>query len=135
MGRSSSPLRTPLQARAERILPQGRLELIPFFALAVTAGVCEEFLYRGFATAAFLRWVLPPWIAVVASSLLFGLAHLYQGRGGFVSTTILGLLFGATPAAVVSLVSVRLWHIRDDLAAGLAGPHDLINKEDTVLAP
>ncbi len=135
MGRSSSPLRTPLQALAERILPQSRRELIPFFALAVTAGVCEEFLYRGFAMTAFLRWGLPLWIAVVASSLLFGLAHLYQGRGGFVSTTILGLLFGATCAAVVSLVRVMLWHIGGDLAAGIAGPKYLIRKEDTVEAP
>ena len=31
-----------LQAMAARILPQSRLELIPFFALAVTAGVCER---------------------------------------------------------------------------------------------
>ena len=135
MGCSSSPLRAPLQALAERILPQSRAELIPFFALAVTAGVCEEFLYRGFAMTAFLRWGLPLWIAVVASSLLFGLAHLYQGRGGFVSTTILGLLFGATCAAVVSLVPVMLWHIGVDLAAGIAGPKYLIRKEDTVEAP
>jgi membrane protease YdiL (CAAX protease family) len=135
MGRSSSPLRAPLQALAERILPQSRAELIPFFALGVTAGVCEEFLYRGFAMTAFLRWGLPLWIAVVASSLLFGLAHLYQGRGGFVSTTILGLLFGATRAAVVSLVPVMLWHIGVDLAAGIAGPKYLIKKEDTVEAP
>ena len=35
--------------------------------------------------------------------MLFGLAHLYQGRGGFVSTTILGLLFGA--AAVVGMLA------------------------------
>jgi membrane protease YdiL (CAAX protease family) len=124
-----------LQALAERILPQSRAELIPFFALGVTAGVCEEFLYRGFAMTAFLRWGLPLWIAVVASSLLFGLAHLYQGRGGFVSTTILGLLFGATRAAVVSLVPVMLWHIGVDLAAGIAGPKYLIKKEDTVEAP
>ncbi len=135
MGRSRSPLRTPLQALAERILPQSRVELIPFFALAVTAGVCEEFLYRGFAMTAFLRWGFPVWIAVVASSLLFGLAHLYQGPGGFASTTILGLLFGATRAAVVSLVPVMFWHIGVDLAAGLAGPKYLIKKGDTVEAP
>src|SRR6202158_3301857 len=39
MGRSTSPLRRPLQALAERILPQSKMELIPFFALAVTAGL------------------------------------------------------------------------------------------------
>jgi uncharacterized protein len=135
MGRSTRPQRAPLQALAERILPQSRLELIPFLALAVTAGVCEEFLYRGFAMAVFLRWGLPLWTAVVGSSLLFGLAHLYQGRGGFASTTILGLLFGAARAVLVSLVPVTLWHIGVDLAAGIAGPKYLIKKDDTVQAP
>jgi membrane protease YdiL (CAAX protease family) len=135
MGRSTSPLRAPLLALAERILPQSRLELIPFFALAVTAGVCEEFLYRGFAMTVFLRWGLPLWIAVGGSSLLFGLAHLYQGRAGFASTTILGLLFGTTLAAVVSLVPVMLWHIAVDLVAGIAGPKYLIRQTDKLAAP
>jgi len=130
MGRSSSRFRAPLQAVAGRILPQSRMELIPFFALAVTAGVCEEFLYRGFAMAAFLRWGLPVWIAVVASSLLFGLAHLYQGKGGLAATTILGLLFGATRIVVVSLIPVMCWHIGVDMIAGVAGPKYLITKPD-----
>ena len=130
MGRSASRFRAPLQAVAERILPQSRMELIPFFALAVTAGVCEEFLYRGFAMAAFLRCGLPAWIAVVASSLLFGLAHLYQGKGGLAATTILGLLFGATRIVVVSLIPVICWHIGVDMIAGVAGPKYLITKPD-----
>jgi CAAX protease family protein len=131
MGRSASRFHAPLQAVAERILPQSRMELIPFFALAVTAGVCEEFLYRGFAMAAFLRWGLPVWIAVVASSLLFGLAHLYQGKGGLAATTILGLLFGATRIVVVSLMPVICWHIGVDMIAGVAGPKYLITKPDS----
>jgi len=130
MGRSTSPLRAPLKAMAERILPQTRRELIPFFALAVTAGVCEEFLYRGFAMAVFFRWGLPVWIALPASSLLFGLAHLYQGRGGLAATTILGLLFGAARVAVQSLVPVMFWHTGVDLVAGVAGPKYLINNTD-----
>jgi membrane protease YdiL (CAAX protease family) len=128
MGRSTSPLRAPVKAMAERILPQTRLELIPFFALAVTAGVCEEFLYRGFAMAVFFRWGLPAWIAVLASSLLFGLAHLYQGKGGLVGTTILGLLFGATRVAITSLVPVMFWHMGVDMVAGVAGPKYLISQ-------
>jgi membrane protease YdiL (CAAX protease family) len=130
MGRSRSPLRAPLKAIAERILPQTRRELIPFFALAVTAGVCEEFLYRGFAMAVFFRWGLPAWIAVLASSLLFGLAHLYQGRGGLAATTILGLLFGATRVAFASLVPVMFWHTGVDMVAGIAGPKYLTSNTD-----
>src|SRR5258708_37432371 len=59
MGRSTRPLRRPVQALAERILPQSKAELISFFALSVTAGLCEVFLYRGFAMAGLSRMGLP----------------------------------------------------------------------------
>jgi membrane protease YdiL (CAAX protease family) len=55
MGRLPTKTRGTLQALAERILPQSPIEIPPFLALAVTAGVCEEFLYRGFALAVFDR--------------------------------------------------------------------------------
>lgn len=127
MGRSTSPLRGPLQALAERILPQSTMELIPFFALAVTAGLCEEFLYRGFAMAVLTRSGLPTFAVVILSAILFGMAHLYQGRSGFVSTTLLGVLLGASRAALGSLVPVVVWHMGVDVVAGMAGPRYLIH--------
>lgn len=126
MGRSSSPLREPVRALAERILPQSTLELIPFLALALTAGLCEEFLYRGFAMSAISRMGLPAGVVILLSSLLFGLAHLYQGRAGFISTTILGLLFGISRTFSGSLLPVIVWHIGVDVVAGVAGPKYLI---------
>jgi membrane protease YdiL (CAAX protease family) len=132
MGRSNSPLRGPLRALAERILPQTRRELIPFLALAVTAGLCEEFLYRGFAMAVIRRAGLPTAVVVLLSSILFGLAHLYQGRGGFVSTMVLGLLFGLGRTALGSLLPVIVWHMGVDVVAGVAGPrYLLVHKELT----
>jgi uncharacterized protein len=128
MGRSASPLREPLQALAERILPQSTLELIPFFALAVTAGLCEEFLYRGFAMAALSRTGLPTAAVILLSSVLFGMAHLYQGRAGFVSTTVLGIFFGASRAAIDSLAPMVVWHMCVDVVAGVAGPRYLIHR-------
>jgi membrane protease YdiL (CAAX protease family) len=129
MGRSVSPLRRPLQALAERILPQSMRELVPFFALSVTAGLCEEFLYRGFAMAALSRTGLPIGVVILLSSVIFGLAHLYQGRAGFVSTTVLGLLFGVSRAALGSLVPAVVWHMGVDLVAGIAGPRYLIQRQ------
>ena len=131
MGRSTSPLRGPLQALAQRILPQTPTEMIPFFALAVTAGLCEEFLYRGFAMASLSRAGLPVWSVVLLSSFIFGLAHLYQGRGGFAGTTILGILFGVARAKLGTLVPVVVWHMGVDLVAGIAGPRYLVRKEGT----
>ena len=129
VGRSDAPARIRLQALAERILPQAPRETRIFLVLAVTAGLCEEFLYRGFALAAFGRAGLPGWARVGVSAVLFGLAHLYQGRGGLVSTTILGLLFGSVRLAVGSLIPVAAWHTAVDVIAGVAGPKFLIQQQ------
>jgi membrane protease YdiL (CAAX protease family) len=129
MGRSTSTLRRPLQALAERILPQSTVELIPFLTLAVTAGLCEEFLYRGFAMAVLSRMGLPAAVVILFSSIIFGLAHLYQGRAGFVSTMVLGILFGISRTALGSLLPVIVWHMGVDVVAGVGGPRYLIHHE------
>ena len=128
IGRTGSPARSRLQPLAERILPQAPREVAIFFALALTAGICEEFLYRGFAMAAFSRAGLPGWATVAISAALFGLAHLYQGRGGFLSTMILGLLFGGVRLACYSLIPVMAWHTAVDVVAGIAGPRFLLQR-------
>ena len=110
-----------LQAIAERVLPQSALELGAYSALAITAGLCEEFLYRGFAMAALARAGLPAWLIVLISSVLFGLAHSYQGRGGIVMTFIVGLVFGVSRLTYNSLVPAVFWHSMVDVVAGVAG--------------
>ncbi|MGC1414800.1 MAG: type II CAAX endopeptidase family protein [Candidatus Acidiferrum sp.] len=128
MGRSSGKARSFMQSLAERILPQSRAELLPFLALAVTAGLCEEFLYRGFAMAALTRAGLPVWTVVLFSSILFAMAHLYQGRGGIVSTLVIGTVFGTARIAYDGLAPVILWHSAVDAVAGVAGPKHLLKR-------
>ena len=118
-----------VQALAARILPQSAPERLPFLALAITAGCCEEFLYRGFAMAAFTRAGFPIWSSVVVSSVLFGAAHLYQGRGGAIGTGLLGLLFGAFRVLTGSFLPVAAWHAGIDVVAGLAGPRYLVQNK------
>jgi membrane protease YdiL (CAAX protease family) len=130
IGQSGRLAGTPLQALAERILPQAAAETIPFFGLALTAGICEEFLYRGFAMAAFSRAGLPAWAALLASAVLFGLAHLYQGRGGSVSTMILGIIFGLARNGYDCVIPVMIWHVSIDAVAGVAGPKYLVSRKE-----
>ena len=132
MGRLLDKLPPRVQAMATRILPQSATERLPFSALAITAGCCEEFLYRGFAMAAFARAGFPIWASVVVSSVLFGAAHLYQGRGGLIGTGILGLLFGAFRAYTGSLLPVAAWHAAVDIVAGIAGPIYLIQNQTVI---
>jgi membrane protease YdiL (CAAX protease family) len=126
MGRSSGKTREFMRVLAERILPQSPVELFPYLWLALTAGLCEEFLYRGFAMAALARAGLPLWGVVLFSSVLFGLAHLYQGRGGIVSTLVIGTVFGMARIAYDGLLPMTVWHFAVDAVAGVAGPKYLI---------
>ena len=125
VGRVPLERRGPMQAVAERILPQSTVELLPYLALAITAGLCEEFLYRGFSMAALSRLGLQAWAVVLLSSILFGLAHSYQGRGGVVVTLLIGLALGASRIAYDSLVPAIFWHSALDIVAGVAGPRYL----------
>jgi membrane protease YdiL (CAAX protease family) len=125
--------RGPLQAVAERILPQSAEELFPYLALAITAGLCEEFLYRGFSMAVLARLGLQAWAVVLLSSILFGLAHSYQGRGGVIVTLLMGLALGASRIAYDSLVPAILWHTAVDVVAGLAGPRYLVRRATETL--
>ena len=125
LGRTTGPTRDLMSKLAERLLPNHAVEFAPYCALAITAGVCEEFLYRGFAMAALYRAGLASWAVVTISSVLFGLAHAYQGRGGIIGTMLLGFLFAWARLTFASLVPVMIWHTGVDLAAGLAGPRYL----------
>ncbi|HET8921426.1 MAG TPA: CPBP family intramembrane glutamic endopeptidase [Candidatus Acidoferrum sp.] len=125
VGKLPLKARGRFQAIAERILPQSAVELRPYLALAMTAGLCEEFLYRGFAMAVLSRAGLSVWAVVLLSSGLFGLAHLYQGRGGLVGTLVVGTVLGMARIKYDSLVPVIFWHAALDIVAGVAGPRYL----------
>src|SRR6266567_6717910 len=132
VGRLPIESRGTLQPIAERILPQSTVELLPYLALAITAGLCEEFLYRGFAMAVLAHLGLQAWAVVLLSSVLFGLAHSYQGRGGIVMTLLIGLLLGTSRIAYGSLVPAIFWHSAVDVVAGTAGPRYLTPKRASV---
>jgi uncharacterized protein len=118
---SNHPTAAKLRAMAARLFPQSATEIVFFTMLAVTAGICEEFIFRGFVIAALFGAGLSTWTTVVVSSLMFGAAHLYQGKGGSAGTGILGVLFASIRIAYQSIFPVLIWHAVLDIVAGIAG--------------
>jgi membrane protease YdiL (CAAX protease family) len=102
-----------------KITPNTPGELALFMLMSLSAGVWEELVYRGF-----LVWFLVPLIglcgAVVISALIFGLAHLYQGIRGFVTSGIIGLIFAAFYLLTASLWWLMAVHAVMDIAGGIA---------------
>ena len=113
-------------AITEKIMPRNPVETLVFAALACTAGVSEEFLYRGFVFAAFVRMIVnygtPFAASAILSSAMFALAHYYQGRRGVITTFVVGIAFATTRIWTGSLVPVVFAHIGVDLIAGLSVP-------------
>ncbi len=110
-------------AITEKIMPRGPIETLVFSALACTAGLSEEFLYRGFVFMAFARMAVnlgsPNAVAAILSSGWFSLAHLYQGRRGIITTFVVGMIFATIRIWTGSLVPVIAAHIGIDLIAGI----------------
>lgn len=129
VGRSKNPTVERVRAIAQRIFPHSDREVAFFCGLAVTAGICEEFLYRGFVMGSLSHGGFPAWLTLLVSSVLFGLAHTYQGRGGMIGTLLLGTVFGLVRILYDSLVPVVFWHAAIDVVAGFAGRRYLIENK------
>jgi uncharacterized protein len=87
-------------------LPATREERIWFAVVSVTAGICEEVLYRGFLIRYFSDgpWHLPLAVALIVSSVAFGMAHGYQGLSGIIRTGIIGAVM-----AIIFFITGSLW--------------------------
>lgn len=108
-----------------RLMPASLVEALAFSALAVTASICEEFLYRGFVFAALALATHSVALAAVGSSVLFALAHLYQGRRGLITTFVLGIIFAASRIATGNILPAVAAHLVIDLLAGCVAPRYL----------
>jgi membrane protease YdiL (CAAX protease family) len=58
---------------------------------------------------------LQGWALVAASAVIFGLAHVYQGIGGVLVTTLMGALLGVVYLATGSLLAAMAVHALMDL--------------------
>jgi membrane protease YdiL (CAAX protease family) len=103
----------PLRA----LLPHTVGEMRLFVPLATTAGICEEWLFRGY-----LVWVLRPWLglfgAAGASMVVFGLAHGYQGGKFGTRAFMAGVVMGVFALVTRSILPGMALHALVDLGSG-----------------
>jgi len=102
------------------VLPRTKPELAWFFGVALTAGICEELLYRGFFFA-----VAAPYLtiygAAVASAIVFALGHAYQGWRKMALVAVVGLFLGAFYFLTGSIVFPMFLHVLIDVNGGVSG--------------
>jgi len=119
IARSKRPKRFKLgNPHVERLAPHTRSELCWWVALSLSAGFCEEFIFRGYLIWVF-RSLLGLWGAAALSVVVFALAHAYQGVKGILRTGIAGGLFTLVVLILGSLFPAMAVHALVDIGQGL----------------
>ena len=103
-------------------LPENWLELKHFFFVAITAGFCEEVIFRGFFIQYFLAWnqdnLMGTWLAIIIPSCLFAFGHIYQGHLAVLKTLLMGILLGWIFVLTESLWIPIIIHFLVDIIGG-----------------
>jgi membrane protease YdiL (CAAX protease family) len=116
-------LRDPfMESRAAKALfPQGIVETSLWVIVSVTAGFCEEVVFRGYFQKQFFALTGRRDLAVALQALIFGVAHLYQGVRAVITITLYGAMFGILAAVTKSLRPGMIQHAAEDAFSGIVG--------------
>jgi membrane protease YdiL (CAAX protease family) len=102
-------------------LPQTAYEYFHFIFLALTAGICEEFIFRGY----FIRYFQTVFsheysstLAILIAAAIFGFVHFYQGWRAVVKITAMAIMFGFIFVHTESLWLLVVIHALVDLLGG-----------------
>jgi uncharacterized protein len=113
-------LNTQAVRAASVLAPRSAVEIVLWVTVALAAGVCEEFVFRGYLQKQFLAITGSDAAAVLLQALIFGAAHSYQGVRGMITIGVYGALFGGLAVNRKSLRPGMIQHFMQDSLAGLA---------------
>ncbi|OCA83745.1 CPBP family intramembrane glutamic endopeptidase [Pseudobacillus wudalianchiensis] len=103
------------------LLPTSKSERNVSIFVAVTAGICEEIIYRGFVIHYLSNWSIEMSTLqiMIISAVIFGFAHIYQGWKGFLLTGLIGFVLARSYLATGSLLFPIILHIIIDMRSFL----------------
>jgi len=76
------------------LLPHGGAEITLWLALSITAGICEETIFRGYLQRQFMALTKSAPAGILLSAAAFGAAHAYQGFRRVILIGLFGAMFG-----------------------------------------
>jgi len=95
--------------------PNGPVEVTLWVVMSMTAGFCEELVYRGYLQKQILALSGSAVLAVMVQAIIFGAGHWYQGGKKVIIIVILGALFGLLANWRKSLRPGMLSHAWEDV--------------------
>lgn len=76
------------------LLPHGTFERALWIALSVTAGICEEAIFRGYLQRQLVAFTKSVPAGILLSAAAFGAGHAYQGSRMMILIGLYGAMFG-----------------------------------------
>ena len=104
----------------QKLAPITGAEMMLFLVLSVSAGVCEELVFRGYLQQQFARMGRRVWVGVALSALVFGGAHGYEGVAGMLLISAYGAMFGVLVLLRRGLRTGMIAHAWHDSISGVA---------------
>jgi hypothetical protein len=101
------------------LLPESAPEIAVWILVCLTAGFCEEAVFRGYLQQQVRAMTGSAAVAVAAQAIVFGIAHGYQGMQNVVVITVLGALYGLLALARRSTRPGMLAHAWSDFYGGM----------------
>ena len=102
----------------ESLLPRSLPEILLWVATCVTAGVCEEMVFRGYLQRQLHALGGSIAAAVACQGVVFGIFHGYQGWKNVITISVLGILFGLLAAWRKNLRANMIVHAWADFWEG-----------------
>lgn len=100
------------------LAPSNGLELALWVVLSLTAGVCEEIVFRGYLQRQFAALTRSVFAGVLASAIVFGASHAYEGGIRMILVGLLGAMLGALAVVRKNLRPSMIAHAWQDVFAG-----------------
>jgi uncharacterized protein len=100
-------------------IPKTGIEAGLYMACALTAGFCEEVIFRGYLSKQFAFWTGSNVAAMLIQGVAFGLCHGYKGARSMVLVMVYGWLWGALAYWRKSLRPGIIAHCVQDTGIGL----------------
>jgi membrane protease YdiL (CAAX protease family) len=107
---------------ANPLLPavvSGPAEILVWVGLSLSAGICEEIVFRGYLQRQFAALSGSTGLAILGQAIVFGIAHGYEGVEAVIRIAVYGVAFGALAQWRGNIRAGILAHAAWDLLAGL----------------
>lgn len=101
-------------------LPKSKREFKWFNLLSISAGICEEIIFRLFLFS-YLLEITNLIVAFVLTNIVFAITHLVSGIKNIIGAFILGIIFTSIYYFTENIWLAIILHIAIDISAGALG--------------